>query len=472
MHPSNSETLCRDDTVLVFGMEWFPLLGDHVEAQARTLARQRGATHRVVCSGAAAAVGLWRGRFRRAGKRQHCSAAAAFAGLHPSGTVAAIVPLPAEQYWLVAVHEGAVMTRTDQLYVESSSLEDAILMLRSAHPGLILHDETSMPSELMERLLDMAKSKGELVRTARFARMSPLALLAVSLLLAGGLATALGLGPLSRPAPDAGASPADAVSAWTHAIALSAAQHTVHGVAGLRALLDTVHATPIGVAGWLLQEVQCRPRADRWLCRARYRREGDGDNLGFIAAAPSDWTVTFDPLNGLEASWSVTMPAQPLNTVVVRRATKNEFSLHSALQAMLPAFSTIRLDPPQPLPVLVPVDEQQRPIARPAGMSSFQRRVLRIEAPLRSLSLLMPEAVHMSWDRVQFLVSEIDQPSLRNSSVRVSLTGVLYEIADSPLDDGRVDGVRPSAGGRGAGGGGSGSQRHRGADHGQGIDAA
>ncbi|NLC35365.1 MAG: hypothetical protein GX772_02770, partial [Alcaligenaceae bacterium] len=102
--------LQRHGITLVFGLEWFPLLGNHPQGQARSLARRQRASHYVVAVGAAASAGVWRAGAKIRSAQRCCSAAAVLASLHPRGTVAVILPLPGNRQWLAAVHEGAVMT--------------------------------------------------------------------------------------------------------------------------------------------------------------------------------------------------------------------------------------------------------------------------------------------------------------------------------------------------------------------------
>lgn len=422
-----SELLQRDGVALVFGMEWFPLLGNHPTGQARSLARRRRASHRVIASGAAASVGLLRAGSKPRKRHRLCSAAAVFAGLHPTGTVAAILPLPSGRQWLVAVHEGAVMTRTDQLHDCPASAQGTVSLLREAHPGLLVHDENRAPSGLLDALFKAAREQGELLRTPPLAGLSWAALFSVGVL---ALVLMAGRGPFHGGETGGGVQEADPRAAWRDAVALALQRHTVHGVAGLRAVLDTLHAIPVYLAGWLLTQAECRPGGAEWQCRANYRRDEAGDNQSLVEAARFDWTLSFDPMEGAVATWSAAMPAMPLADVRLRGTRQNETRLVSALQAMLPAFSEFRVDAPQPLPVVAPLDMQQRPIPRPAGIAGYQRRSIQLQAPLRSLSLLLPETSHMSWQRVALQVAVVDQPSLRSSSLRVSLSGVLYEIDD------------------------------------------
>lgn len=447
MSPQTWELVRRDEVALVFGLEWFPLLGGNDLGQAASLARRRRASHCVVAAGAAGSVGLVRERaFSTRGRQRLCSAAAVFASQHPVGTVAAILSLPGNRQWLVAVHEGAVMTRTDQLHDDPAGLYETLRLLREAHPGLMMLDENQEPSGLLHSLLQGAREYGELQRVRTWPGRSLLCVMLLALLCAG-LALVFGRGGFTGGAAEAGVPAIDPASAWRKAIAAATQGHTVHGVAGLRSVLDALHAMPVYLAGWLLTQVECRPRAAEWQCKAAFRRDEAGDNQSLIAVARPEWSLSFDPMEGASAVWSVSMPALPLHEVRLRSARHNEARLFSALQAMLPAFPELRLEAAQPLPVRAPLDAHQLPLPRPAGLAGYQRRVIHVQAPLRSLSLLLPDTLHMSWDRIVLqLGTTVDQPTLRSSNLRVSLSGVLYEIDDPhPGPDFSVDGALDGA---------------------------
>ena len=442
-----SDIVQRDGVALVFGMEWFPLLGDHPQRQAHSLARRQRASHRVMAMGAAASVGLLRARAKAWSGQRLCSAAAVFASLHPVGTVAAILPLPGSGLWLVAVHEGAVMTRTDHLHEGPLSVQESLRLLHEAHPGLVVHDESRTAVGLLDSLFAAAQEQGELSRVRRWG----LALSMAAILPALGLVLLSGRGLLQGDEPRVEADMVDPSSAWQDAMASVARRHTVHGVAGLQSVLDTLHGVPVYMAGWLLVQAECHPRLAEWHCRARYRRDEAGDNQSLIDAARPDWTLSFDPMEGALAVWASSMPVLALADVRLRGPRENEARLVSALQAMLPAFSEFRLNAPEPLPVPAPLDAQQRPIPRPPGVSGYQRRTIHLQAPLRSLSLLLPEASHMSWERIVLQVSVVDEPTLRASSLQASLSGVLYEIdmpnhAFASSVAGTLDGVRKHGG--------------------------
>ncbi|MFA7668119.1 MAG: type 4b pilus protein PilO2 [Burkholderiaceae bacterium] len=418
----------RDGLALVFGLEWLPLLGRHPERQARVLGRRQRARHLVLSSGVAASVGLLHCSLRRRRDLRYYSAAAVFASLHRGGTLAAVLPLPDGRHWLVAVHEGAVMTRSDQLHADPDYAGDTLKLLSAAHPALVMHEESA--SSLLDILFEAARDEGELTRIrGRFGVPAPF-LSGVSLAAVILLGFLLWRALMPAPVGVSSAPVESAEAAWRNAIAASIQPHAVQGVAGLQSVLDAIHDVPASLAGWQLVEIECTPQGSQWHCLAAYRRSDDSDNQGFILAARPDWVLSFDPLDGARVAWSVPMPALPLGAVTLRSAYQNERRLVSALQAIRPAFSELRLDAPRPLLPQPPRDARQQPFSRPDGIVSFQRRPLRLQAPLRSISVLLPETVHMSWDRILLQVAPIDQPSLRSSSLRISLSGVLYEIED------------------------------------------
>lgn len=429
MQSDHVEVLSQDGVSLVFGLEWFPLLGSHSESQARALTRRQRAHHWVVSSGGAAAVGLLRGRLSKQRTRRYCSAAAAFAALHPTGTVAAVLPLAEGSYWLVAVHEGAVMARTDQLHHTASQLHDTVRLLREAHPGLILHDEGQVPSGLLDALFEIAQDRAELRRITVGVRGLALCGLLGGVAVAGVVAHG---GVFLTDDAGPGLTTDDGWAAWQAALAASVRSHSVQGVAGLRVLLEAFHDLPVDLGGWHLAEAECRAQSNLWRCQARYRRNPSANNEGFISSAPSTWALSFDPLEGAIAVWTVPIPALALSAAALRTSRDNDRQLLSALQSMRPAFSELRLGVADPLPLKAPLDAQQRLVPRPPGITRYQRRTLRLQAPLRSFSLLLPEAVHLSWDRAHLqLADTFHQPSLRSSRLQLVLSGVLYEIDES-----------------------------------------
>ena len=416
-----------DGHLLVFGLEWFPLLGGHLGRQADTFARRRRASFRVLTTGAAASVGLLAAKPRRSGKLKLLSAAAAFAAMHPSGTVATVLTLPSGRHWLVAVHEAAIVARTDQLFDHHTEVHQALKSLRQAHPSLLVHEVNDIADPYPE-LAAKALPHGRLVRVRPGLVSMPGLAVAVVICVVGAFTWRHTSATSDRMVEDV---PTDPRVAWQAAISNSAGRYLVHGVAGTQAVLNAMLSMPVSVAGWTLRLIDCLPAESAWRCEARFQRTPATTNEDFLGDAKSEWAVSFDPLEGARVTWSVPMAALRLNAISLHTGRRNDAQLLSALQALRPAFTDMHLEAAQALPVRAPLDAQQRPVPRPIGLPGYQRRAIRLQAPLRSLFVLLPETTHMAWERIGLQVSPVDQPSLRSSQFRVSLSGVLYEMDDA-----------------------------------------
>src|SRR5690554_6833744 len=120
---------------LVFGLDWSPLLGKRGQAQANTLARRERAGYLVVAGNPVAAVGRVASSRLPGGRTLH-SAAQAFAQCYPQGAVAAVFDLPHGTQWLVAVHDGVVVARSDTFPADALQFESLLTALRDSFPGL------------------------------------------------------------------------------------------------------------------------------------------------------------------------------------------------------------------------------------------------------------------------------------------------------------------------------------------------
>src|SRR5690606_7751289 len=196
-------------------------------------------------------------------------------------------------------------------------------LLRQAYPALELLDTAAF--SLLDDLARIAAQDGQLT----LVHDAPTRAATV---VAGGVVLALAAGLLARGSPwfsesTIQMSSIDPVLAWDQAEAAAARQHVVHGVAGTRAAIEALLDVPVAVAGWRLVQVECSPRGDHWQMMARYRRETAGDNQRFLEAARPEWSISFNPMEEANASWSVAMHALPLEAVVLNRPRRNEARL-------------------------------------------------------------------------------------------------------------------------------------------------
>src|SRR5690606_14304743 len=99
-----------------------------------------------------------------------------------------------------------------------------------------------------------------------------------------------------RPTPHAPVRQVDDPSqAWRNALDKATQGRVVHGVQGTHDLLQALHLLPVRVAGWTLQQAECRPKPLKWRCQARYiRATVEASNLQFLSTAPVHWFVEFD----------------------------------------------------------------------------------------------------------------------------------------------------------------------------------
>jgi hypothetical protein len=414
-------------------MEWQPTVGARAQRLGSQLARQHSASHMVVAGDAAGSVGVVTlkpgGRPRKA--LLH-SAAQNVAQLFGVGTIALLLELEGAGYWLVAVHEGAVVARTDTLYPSRDAASGVLAELHQAYPRLVLLDETQSPSPpTLAEMADASSALSQLIATKRWTAMLPwpvqlLALFLVLVLLVPRL-WAMGQ-PIARAEARVAIDPA---SAWRLATNKALQAHSVHGVPGTRALLDALYSTPIDVGGWVLRQVECQPEARWWRCQARYERKGMGaSNSGFLHSSPGEWTTVFTSMEQAEPSWRTDARSMPLAGQQVKTTAQNDKELLSSLQAIRPAFAQLQLNASASLAITPPRDDTETAIARPADFPVFMSRKIKINGPLRSGSVLLPYTSFITWHKAVLTLNDgIERPGLKRSRLHLSLEGALYELA-------------------------------------------
>ncbi|MGB6006831.1 hypothetical protein [Castellaniella sp.] len=405
-----------DQVPLAFGMDWIPVLGEPDFAQAQ--ARREGASHRVLSGNPPAALGLARGL----AQRQACwSAADLWARQHPQGTMACCIALDSQTWHVLASHEGVVLARADRGYPDPGLADQALDALRLAYPRLqILHHEADGAALLR----DLARQAAIVAPLVRVGRRRALPLATALVLLAG--AGWWGWGGKQAMPVDTGA---DDRQAWDQALTQVLARRPLHGGPGTQALLHALSAQPARLAGWVLQQTRCQPGSGAgWQCRSEYRRlDPRADNRGLLQAAPTAWQLEFPTLDRAQAVWTLTLTGQPADPVrlPVSRLIARDWA--SALQAVLPAFTTLRLEAPQALLVPAPQDAQGRALPEPPDMPRLAYRALKVEGPLRSAGLLVPLAHSVSWHQAVLSHAPGARPGLKTSRLILHLEGSLYE---------------------------------------------
>lgn len=419
--------------LLAFGLDWLPLLSARAARLAYRTARQRRATHVVIAGKAVGAIGLANLRGWASGRQAppH-SAAQNLAKLHGSGTVALLMELAEDQHWLVAVHEGAVVSRTDKVFDSREHAAQALGELRQAFPQLtVLGEVHSQPAPSLAALAAASDESSRMQRVTRsysgLSASAQYALLAIVLAFLLPKAWAL-----FKPAPSTAPSAVtpDPEQAWRKATEQAGGAIAVHGVQATQAVLHSLYELPVRVAGWSFVNAGCEPEAlGHWRCRARYTRmNAKASNETLLEKAPPSWAIEFTSIDHAEPSWRFQATAQSLIHARLRSAAHNERHLWSALQAIQPAFSRLQLGHPALLAVLAPTDPQGKPVPRPKQLSSYVVRSVLIEGPLRSASVLLPYTESIRWKKVSLLLHDARAVDVRTSRLHVSFQGDLYEI--------------------------------------------
>lgn len=430
---------------LAFGLDWLPLLDGRADRMAYRVARRHRASHLVAAGSFAAAVGLAHLSPRGGGRGVPLhSAAQNMARLFPAGTIALLMALDESRHWLVAVHEGTVVARTDKIHACADDARESLEELRQAFPQLMLLDESQAPS-----LRDIAAASGEPSRLRRAHRWHGGA---AGLLRWGLLLLALAFVPpriwklWKASAPAQQELPrVDAGRAWLDAQDKAGRAIAVHGVHGTRAALQELYRLPVRLAGWSLLGADCQPQAGNWYCKARYQRKGPhASNAGFIEAAGPGWAVEFPSMDQAEPSWRAGAPALPLTAATVRSVAYNQRHLWSSLQSIQAAFSSMQLGRPAPMAVAAPRDAHGQPIVRPPGSPVYTLRQVVFDGPMRSAAVLLPYTESISWKKIVLSFHDRREATLKASRFHVSLHGDLYEIQSEPLD--AAPGVAPHSG--------------------------
>lgn len=419
---------------LVFGMDWLPLLGGNLRQQAVVNARKYGASHAVVASEHTAAMGLVRlPPDYRQKSEVYYSAAQAVAILHPAGTVIMRVCLEPDIWWLVGVHEGAVVARTDLLFSNPHEATAIMAELQSAYAHARVIDQRSavhlvQGPEDLSRVVDKRALLWRVRHYRGIARI--LGLLLLCLVLGGVFWSSEDWRDLFG-FTKAGPEPLSAVEQWQaweqSRNALAQGIH-IHGVVGMQRLLDSIHQVPVSLVGWHLSQIDCLPHSIHWRCNAIYRRVyREADNQGLIAQAPASWRLRFPDVNSVEAEWLVDQSTVVLSQSILDDAHRSDRMWLSSLQQISAAFVTLKATPATEVVISAPVDRQGLAVAKPAKFRLYQRRQLHVDGPLRSYSLLLANLAGVRWKKLTLTVKALDQPTLLKSRLHLSGQGERYE---------------------------------------------
>jgi hypothetical protein len=369
--------------------------------------------------------------------------------MHPRGTVAALLDLGTQGCCALAAHEGAVLARADKVYADPELARRALEDIRQAYPSVRMLSDVRNGLDDPDALeawdgreslsLDsLAQAAGEPILAGVRLRPVPRAWWRKPVLWA---ALVLGLavsGPrlFAQYERSGMKTPAgvDAHAAWSHAQSAALENHRLHGEAGTRALLGVFYALPVNLAGWRLGRARCAAEVERWVCEAEYLRVRRGaDNRGLLRTAPSDWRFDFPTTDRAAARWFSSMMSVPLDQALVPAPADQDRNWMSVLQAIQPAFSTVRVEPSRTLSVTEPLGSNRQPLPRPAELPRYGMRGVHVDGPLRAANLLVSLSAHMAWSKAELSIADHPAVGGARSPINLSLDGALYEM-EVPTD--------------------------------------
>ena len=419
---------------LVFGLDWLPLIGRKPHHLANKVARQHRATHMVFARDIGTSVGLVTlKQVRSSPKAVLHSAAQNIGRLYSRGTFAMLLDIEQAGCWLVAVHDGAVIARTDRLYPSRDDAHGALEDLRQAYPHItVMGESQAKPSPALTEIEAASSPQSRLLRVGRQRLALPLPVQGFILALLLVLLVPRLWQVWAASTPESPVSTVvDARLAWQEALERAARHQFVHGVDGTRELLETLYSLPTGLAGWVLSRAECVGQARQWHCHARYeRRHKEASNDLLLRAAPQHWTMAFPSMDVARPAWTIEIPAQALTHVPLRSTKHIERYLFSSLQSIQSLYTRMQFGQPQPLAVTVPLDKEGQPFVRPGDLSPPLTRSVVVEGPLRSTGLFVSHTASMAWKKVVLTIEDVKTPALRNSRLMSSFEGVLYETRD------------------------------------------
>ncbi|MAK56733.1 MAG: hypothetical protein CML17_12975 [Pusillimonas sp.] len=425
--------LTVEGKTLAFGLEWLPLIDATGLKEARRRAGRYHATHFVLASDTAGAVGLANLRMQKpqgAVDRQPVFAAAQnVASLFQSGTWVVCLNLTADCWWLVAVHEGTVVMRTDVLGPSAESFNAVICELRRAYPHLT-YLQSGCHNEVpdLTSLAQMCGAMSMLRRRRIFGARGKL--LALAGILSMGCTTALVMGLPNTTAPHNTheKTERDAQRRWQEAQQTALDRVYVHDVKGTQRLLEALYSVAVSPAGWQLEQVACQPRVRAWHCVARFHRSHPAtDSQALETALPARWEVQADGLDRAKAAWSVPVTRLTLTQVQIPSETESRKTWLGVLQRVSMAFERIIWGQAKAVSVITPTNPEGRPIPRPRGLHLVQSRRLQLSGPLRSYALLLADLNAIRWTDARLSINRKAIPGLRTSQLHLSLEGEFHE---------------------------------------------
>lgn len=399
----------------VFALQWFALLQGPRSPALKLLLRRNQPQYLCFSGHTFHSVGLYYETLPK--KVEAYSAALCVALSYPQQSWLFKLPLSTQEYWVLGIHEGAVVSGTDRLYGNAQEASAHIELLQQAYPHAQLSFQLPGASHVHEWLSEQSPLAARMQahhRRTRYWSALGAAVLTVAIWSwrAGETVT-----------PELSAHQLQQAQTIQAEFELG---HALNGVAGLRQVLQVLGGLPLQPGGWQLQHSVCQPMPTLWQCAVKYHRDSpNSTNLSLEQAFASQVSVQFDTLDEATVLWRFEMNTQPLSQAVLQYRRRNERDLFSHLQSVQTAFTRLALSDAR---VIQP---QFPPELEPAtNEPPFLQRRWFSQGPMRSHYLLMPWVGAFRWEQVRLQWQATAQPSLQHSALTLTLEGYLYELAD------------------------------------------
>lgn len=226
--------------------------------------------------------------------------------------------------------------------------------------------------------------------------------------------------------------------AWGKAYARWEATKAAGSMDDLASVRMSVGSIPARWNGWSLKKVDCNAVAPSsasgsltvsWSCQAAYERSSKGMiNKEIAPLVPSDWKVTFIPLNKMNLSWLVSVSASPFK---IADLPPKEFHFVDTV-SKLQKRSTILTDDVSlaftPSKIPPPKRDDNKPHPLPAGMPVVEEAPVTIKLPLRSLDAILDDGLPVSWNHFSLTAEDVNSgnSNLKASPLSATIKGFIY----------------------------------------------
>jgi hypothetical protein len=440
----------------VFGMRWFPSLGNKGRRHLYRNLRQQGFGWAVTHGKSLSLVGVPSKQTAAKPMRQTLSAAAAFACVHPQGVHALCLEVSGVGVWFVASSQGCVLSETDRWFDSLDQAQLALQPLRERHDPMtyehvvwcVAIDAVSEAKSLDTAGAPKADSLGmvadtketdtkEAVTTASKApvpaflrggahkdcqfRKLPAAQSAWPLFLAFGCLGAaallvvhrLWLVPSLPPVSSQPFSPAP----------IKPAPVKVHHPDGLDDIFTAWQDLPVDPAGWLLKGVRCPVDTQIVRCIATYeRQQPDADNAGLARHTPPHWQFVPDSLDQAQLRRDLSLPLGN-KSVSFLMSTAEGLTRMQQVSAELASASV-----GAPRQISVQTQRQAAGTSHPSRVSGDQapvwiKRAVAMRLALRQRAKLLALGLPVRWQQIDLLLVQGAQIDKRHGYLMVSLQG-------------------------------------------------